>query len=253
MSLDAVVLAGRVNEGRLKGASAEEWEALIDIAGEPMLQYVIDALEGASSVSGIVVVGPGDVLGKRIRSSRTRYVQQGGGMLDNLSRGFEALPGRDKALVCTCDIPLITPQVVDGFISECSVEDADFYYPIVSQEVAEERFPGVKRTYAATADGTFTGGNMFVARLGSAGKLRNTLEFLVENRKKPLRMAAVLGVSFTIKLLFKRLTVREAEDKVLKLYGIRAKAVFTAFPEIGIDVDKPSDLELARSMLGGRG
>lgn len=251
MSLDAVVLAGRANEGKLKCASPEAWEALIDIAGRPMLQYVVDALESASSIGEIIVVGPGEVFRDRIRSARARYIPQGGSMIDNLSRGFEALSGCDKGLICTCDIPLITPRVVDGFTAECEAEDADFYYPVVRREMAERFYPGVKRTYATVADGTFTGGNMFVARLKTAGKLRKTLEFLVENRKKPLRMAAVLGVPFIVKLLFRRLSIREAEAKVFRLYGVRAKAVLTAFPEIGIDVDKPSDLDLARAVLGG--
>lgn len=249
MRIDAVVLAGRANEGKLKDASPAQWEALIDIAGKPMLQYVLDALENASSVGEVIVVGPEDALSGVVNSTRTRFVPSGGDMLDNLSRGFSALPGREKVLVSTSDIPLITPGVVDGFINECGGLEADFYYPIIARHACEARYPGVKRTYAAMKDGQFTGGNMFIASLGKAASLRTTLEFLVNNRKKPLRMAAVLGVPFVIKLLLKRLSIREAEEKVLRLYGIKARAVRTSFPEIGVDVDKPLDLDLAVNAL----
>ncbi len=250
MSIDAVVLAGRANDGKLKDSSPEAWEALIDIAGKPMLQYVLDALAEASSIGEVVVVGP-PALAERVRCERARYVPPGGSMVDNLSRGIEALPGRGTALVCTSDIPLITPRAVDGFVAECGSADADFYYPIVRRENAERVYPGVKRTYARIADGVFTGGNMFVARVAVAERLRKTLEFLVENRKKPFRMAAVLGIPFVLKLLLGKMTIREAEDKVMSMYGIKARAVQTAFAEIGVDVDKPSDLELARAVLSG--
>ncbi|MCR4397585.1 MAG: nucleotidyltransferase family protein [Firmicutes bacterium] len=248
MRVGAVVLAGRANDGRLKDVAAAEWEALIDIAGKPMLQYVVDALEGSSSVGDIAVVGPG-ILASSLKASRARVVPPAGGLVDNVMAGFDSLSRSGKMLVATSDIPLVTTEVVDGFLRECGDLDADFYYPIVRRETMEARYPGVKRTYAGLRDGSFTGGNVFLADLGVADRLRDTLEFLVENRKKPGRMAAVLGIAFVFKLLFRLLTISEAEKKAGELYGIRAKAVITDYPEIGFDVDKPSDLGLVSRIL----
>ncbi|MGE5484189.1 MAG: NTP transferase domain-containing protein [Ignavibacteriales bacterium] len=249
MSVDAVVLAGRANDGKLHDADPAEWEALIEVAGKPMLQYVLDALDRSGLVDRIAVVAPPGVDGG-VTSGKARFVPPGGSMVDNVMRGFAALGGDGKTLVATSDIPLITPEVVDGFIRECGAIDLDFYYPVVRQEVMEARYPGVRRTYAGMKEGQFTGGNMFLVDMKIADKLRKTLEFLVENRKKPLKMAAVLGVPFLLKMVFKRLSIPEAERKAGSLYSLNAKAVITAFPEIGFDVDKPSDLSLCRSVLG---
>ena len=46
MLVDAVVLAGQANQGALRDVSSATNEALIEVAGRPMLQYVIDALAG---------------------------------------------------------------------------------------------------------------------------------------------------------------------------------------------------------------
>ncbi len=248
MSVNAVVLAGRANDGKLRAVAAGEWEALIDIGGRPMLQYVVDALEGAGSVDRVIVVGP-TAVEAAISSRKGRVVQPGDGMVDNLMRGFAALSGHGKTLVVTSDIPLIAPRVVDGFIRECDPMDLDFYYPVVRREIMEKRYPGVQRTYARMREGSFTGGNMFLVDSRFAGNLKKTLDFLVENRKKPLKMAMVLGLPFLLKMLLKRLSIPEAERKAKSLYGLNAKAVITAFPEIGLDVDKPSDLNLCRAVL----
>ncbi|MGE5542968.1 MAG: NTP transferase domain-containing protein [Bacillota bacterium] len=248
MSVDAVVLAGRANDGKLRDADPAEWEALIEVAGKPMLQYVLDALDRSRLVDRIVVVAPPGVE-RCVTSRKAGFVSPGGSMVENVMRGFETLGGDGRALVATSDIPLVTAEVVDGFIGECGAVDLDFYYPVVRQDVMEARYPGVRRTYAGMREGRFTGGNMFLVDVRIADKLRKTLEFLVENRKKPLRMAAVLGVPFLLKMVLKRLSIPEAERKAGSLYGLKAKAVVTAFPEIGFDVDKPSDLGLCRSVL----
>jgi GTP:adenosylcobinamide-phosphate guanylyltransferase len=249
VSVDAVILAGRANDGKLREAAPGEWEALIEISGKPMIQYVVDALSGSRFVERIVVVGPAE-LGRGADLGEAEVVPPGGGMVDNVMRGFEALGDEGgETLVVTSDIPLITPQVVDGFIRECGLLDLDFYYPVVRRDLMEARYPGVHRTYAGMREGQFTGGNMFLVNRGIADDLRKTLDFLVMNRKKPLKMASVLGVPFLFKMMLKRLTILEAERKAGSLYGLKAKAVITTFPEIGFDVDKPSDLSLCKEIL----
>ena len=44
MRIDAVVLAGAKNDGKLQQADPAEYEALIDIHGRVMLDYVLAAL-----------------------------------------------------------------------------------------------------------------------------------------------------------------------------------------------------------------
>ena len=44
----------------------------------------------------------------------------------------------------TGDIPLLTPEAVDDFLSRCQGVSADIYYSIVSKEANEAAYPGVK-------------------------------------------------------------------------------------------------------------
>jgi hypothetical protein len=58
-----------------------------------------------------------------------------------------------------------------------------------------------------------------------------------------------IGLLFILKFLLKRLSLSEVELQFSKLLSIKGKAIVLDYPEIGIDVDKPSDLELVRKIL----
>jgi hypothetical protein len=45
------------------------------------------------------------------------------------------------------------------------------------------------------------------------------------------------------------LSLENAEKAVSKMVGVKGTAIVSPYPEIGIDVDKYSDLELARKLL----
>jgi hypothetical protein len=62
-----------------------------------------------------------------------------------------------------------------------------------------------------------------------------------------------LGVGFVIKFLLRLLTLAEAERKVSQLLGmIKGVVVISKYPEVGVDIDKPNDLELAYKAMGVR-
>ena len=45
------------------------------------------------------------------------------------------------------------------------------------------------------------------------------------------------------------LRVTEIESRVEEIVKVKGAGVISLFPEIGVDVDKPSDLELVRAIL----
>jgi len=57
--MNAIILAGGIptSEDPLYLAANGQNKALIDIAGKPMAQWVVDAVDGANSVDRIVIVG----------------------------------------------------------------------------------------------------------------------------------------------------------------------------------------------------
>jgi 2-phospho-L-lactate guanylyltransferase (CobY/MobA/RfbA family) len=49
--------------------------------------------------------------------------------------------------------------------------------------------------------------------------------------------------------VLKNLRLTELEKKVSEMWGLEGAVIICPWPEIGIDVDKPSDLQLARAIL----
>ncbi len=248
MIVDAVVLAGAANTGKLRGISDCTNEALIPIHGRPMVQYVVEALNGAAKVGRIVVVGP-DELRAALQGTGAVLVPSTNSITDNVKRGLEELDSERMALLVTSDIPLVTSEAVEDFINRCSELPGDLFYPIVSKEVNDVNYPGTARTYFRLREGTFTGGNLFLALPRVVLECQPMLERVFAMRKKPWQLSRLLGFSFILKFLLRRLAIHEIEERVRDIFSIKGVAVITPYPEIGIDVDKPSDLELVTSAL----
>jgi GTP:adenosylcobinamide-phosphate guanylyltransferase len=217
---------------------------MIDIQGKPMIEYVVDALRASGGVGRIAVVGPAHVLDPVLKEKVYRVVQSGQSIVENLLIGIEMLQPVGKILVVTADIPLLTTAAVDDFLSLCQSREAGIYYPICSRETSERHFPGMRRTYVTLREGTYTGCNIFVLDPAVVVKWHKTIERAVAVRKSPIGMARLLGFRFMVKFLFGPLTIAEAEKRVAQVLGCPVAAVVSEFPEIGVDVDKPSDLEL---------
>ena len=75
---------------------------------------------------------------------------------------------------------------------------------------------------------------------------------MISLRKHPLRMSRLLGPRVLVKAAVRTLSADDVARRIEKLLGLRGRAVFTPYPEIGVDVDKPSDLALVREVLEAR-
>lgn len=249
MNVEAVVLAGADNHGKLGSVSSANYEALIPLCGRPMVHYVVDALKDAKSVGRIVVVGPVDALRASGEMSGVDLVQSGDSMVNNIRIGIDFLKPAGPVLIVTSDIPLIKAEAIDDFVSRCERTAAEIYYPIVSRETNEAEFPGVKRTYVRLKDGVFTGGNLALLEPEIIAACEDMISRAVAMRKKPWQLSRLLGFKFIFKLLFNRLTLAEIEERVHRVLGFRGVGVVSPYPEVGIDVDKPEDLQLVENAL----
>lgn len=250
MAVNVILLAGAANTGPLKDVSPVPNEALIDIGGKPMVQYVIDGLRQSKEVNRIVVVAPPGELEPHLKGGDLEYVPSTGFIVDNIAAAAHVLPTTDQILIATCDIPLITGEMIDGFVSLCRTQPADLYYPIVEKSVGEAKYPIVKRTYVNLQEGTFTGGNLFLVDPQVIDRTLPKVRRFLDYRKNPLKLAGLLGYSFLFRyLLLKNLRLHELEQKVSDMWGLNGAVIICPWPEIGIDVDKPSDLQLARAVL----
>ena len=247
--VDVVILAGAPNTGSLAEVSDASWEALISVDGRPMVEYVIDTMLKTESLGQLVIVGPNEL--KSLAPANSIFVPCKDSMVANLKVGIEAL-GVDKApflLVATGDIPLLTPEAVNDFITRCFRYEAKIYYPLVSREATQAKYPEVERTYFTLQEGTFTGGNLMLLDPSILEQKYELVDQLVLLRKKPAKIIKMLGIKFIYKYVRKTLSIEEIEKRAEVIIGAKGKAIISHYPEIGIDVDKPSDLKLMEEIF----
>lgn len=246
---DVLVLAGTGKESELTLQEGVSNKAFIPINGKPMLGTLLETLKGVRGIGRIAVVGPVAELTPFIEQYGVIVVPEKGSIPENIKSGFDLLQPKQHFLISSADIPFLTAIAVENFLELCRPYDFDFYYPIVSKADSEKRFPSVERTYVKLLDGVFTGGNLFLVNPGGLIASLTRIQHFFALRKSPIKLAASLGLGFVIKLFTKRLTLSELEERVSSMFGLKGRAVISGYAEIGTDVDKPTDLILARKQL----
>jgi GTP:adenosylcobinamide-phosphate guanylyltransferase len=247
--MHAIVLAGGGRSDSFAEKHGAVNKALIPINGRPMFEYVFEAIKESRHVEDIVIVGPKQHFGK-YQDSRVSVLDDVGDMTENCLNGVRSLPHDGKRVVLvTSDIPLLTTEIIDGYLDIVAGMDGQFLYPLISREVNEESYPGGKRTYGTLKEGVFTGGNVMVIDPAIAEPIAGTVRRLVAQRKSVLAMGALVGLPVLFKLITRQLTIAEAERRVSHILNCKCVVVRCPYAAIGTDVDKDSDLELVRTVM----
>lgn len=247
---DTVVLAGGGKPEPLTDQEKVSNKAFIKLYGRPLLAYVLSALKEAPSIGRIVVVGPADELaGLSADGYKFTAVAEQESMLDNLAAGLEAVDPQRLCLVVTGDIPLITAAVIEEFLGLCAPHKHDFYYPILDRENCIKHFPGTERTYVRLKEGRVTGGNVVLLRPDWFLNNRDRLEMFISYRKKPLKLFRIMPLTLVAKYLLKTLSLQDLERHLSRLLQLEARAVPCQNVELGMDVDKISDLAVVKEAL----
>jgi hypothetical protein len=142
--------------------------------------------------------------------------------------------------------------MVDWVVKTCLQTDHDLYYNVIRREDMEKRFPASKRTYTRLKDMEVCGGDMNVAHTAIVNKNSEFWDKLIEARKNPAAQAALIGTDIIFKFLFRQLTIDDVIQRVANKLGLKGRAIVCPYPEVGMDVDKPHQLELMRADLTRR-
>ena len=255
--IDCVVLAGGVpqKEDLLYEVTLGQPKALIEVAGKPMIQWVLDAVDQAPSVARIILVGLGSDSGVGA-TKLAEYVEDHGSMLGNAIAGTEKVlslnPDTEQVLLCSSDIPLLTPEMVESLISRCTDPEVDLYHSVVSRERMESRFPESNRTYAKFVDGDIAACDIHIIAPRIIYKNQDLWASLMNDRKSVIKQAFNLGPGFLIKYAMGRLSLDALVKRFLQKFNINARVVYVDAPEMGMDADKPFQLEMCRQELQKR-
>jgi hypothetical protein len=94
--------------------------------------------------------------------------------------------------------------------------------------------------------------NVALAKMVVAEDGSGLWEKITNSRKSPLKQAALIGFDTLFLLLFRQLTLDMAARKIMKRLDITGEAIVCPFAEVGMDVDKPHQLEIMRKDLKKR-
>jgi hypothetical protein len=152
----------------------------------------------------------------------------------------------------SCDVPAVTAEMIEWRVGIGRQAGADFDYLAIERHVMEERFPGSRRTYTPLRGTQVCGGdiNMAHVRLAANAPL---VERLAAARKSPLRMASLIGWNVLLLFLLRQLTIERGEQLVSRNLGIIARFHLCPYAELGMDIDKPHQLEILRADLARTG
>ena len=251
--VDCFILAGGVSPW-LKELTGTEHRCLVQLGDKRIIDYIISALKKSGCIRRIAIAADKRAL-PELRASLPEDIllcEAAGDLPATACAAVQTL-GVDctKKLLGVCDdIPLLSPIAVREFLANCDAYAAgELYYPIIPKDACLASFPKAKRTYGRLQDGTFTGGNMMLADKEIIFNRQQAAREIFARRKSPLRLCNWLGWSFIIKLLTHRLTLADAEKRTSELLDMHCKVIITRHAGVGMDIDKPTDLELAQQYL----
>ena len=248
---DALVLAGSGNANDpLAEYAGVQNKAFIPIKGRPLITYILDTLAATPAVSTVIVVGPAEEL-ETLRQEGYNFLiaNEGGSILNNVANAIEHAEPNRLCLVITGDIPLLSRAALEEFLNLCAPYDGDLYYPVLSEETCLKSYPDTKRTYVVLKEGPVTGGNIGLINPAWFTKKKDSLELFISYRKKPLKLLRILPLSLALKYFLKKLSLADLEKQLSRLLEMKAHAIPCQCAEIGLDVDKISDLEQVKKLL----
>ena len=244
--VDVVILAGGDGEVLEPG---QRFKGLVDIAGRPLVSWVVEAFRAASLVNEIALVIPtAEGLGSWV-DDVDKLVVSDRDFMGNVLAGIAAFRVDRPVVVATGDIPLMTPAAVDAFIAAALGTGASFVYPLVRQETVEAAYPDTKRTYFRLRTGRFTGGNAMLVDPKLIPAARALGQRLFDQRKNPVATIRTAGPAFVVRFLLGRLAPEDLAGKIEELLGGTGAAVVLEDATIALDVDKPADVEIAAPIL----
>ncbi len=248
-SLTALVLAGnRAGGDELAAHAGVSHKALIEIAGRTMLKRVVGTVAASRYIGRIVVAieAPHLVEALPACGKPVAPMVAAAGPSASVAAALEAegVP----LLVTTADHALLTTEILDSFLSAAPAADA--VIALARREAVLAAAPGTQRTFLRFSDGEYSGCNLFLlAQPAAAGVIRLWRE-LEADRKRPLAMLARLGPAYAIRYRLGKLSLQGALNRVGELSGAHLGFVLLDDGRAAIDVDKPSDLDLVRRLLG---
>lgn len=248
MTLTALVLAGSRPGAADPVAESEgvPHKVLATVDGITLLERVMRALR-ETGAGTIAVSANHPAVEAEARRLGAVLLPTARGPSESVGLAFERFGA--PLLVTTGDHPLLQPAWVAELV-EGAPAGADVALMLARRDRVEAAAPGTRRTWLGFADGQWSGCNLFLLASPVAERAIGAWKQVEADRKRPWRIARRLGIGTLWSYWRGKLTLAEAVARLARTLGVEAALVPASDGRAAIDVDKPDDLALVRSLAG---
>ncbi|MEK7286414.1 MAG: NTP transferase domain-containing protein [Nitrospirota bacterium] len=181
--MNAIVFAGDQTPSYTQGIN----KAFLDLEGWPLFIHVLAALNQASHIETVYIIGPKKKIMEGIEQAlpfflfakKIEVLDQKKDLLTNILSAYRHAFGNDDtppALFLPADIPLVTGTEIDLFIEMSNMDQYDYCLGVTSadhlkQFYPEEQTPGILMPYLYLKDFVYRMNNLHCARLSCQNAL----------------------------------------------------------------------------------
>jgi GTP:adenosylcobinamide-phosphate guanylyltransferase len=249
-----ILAAGRGPDDPMAKTYGVSQKCILPANGVPMLKRVVDTLRASKSITAISVSIESPVVVETTlhekKTSLTVVKSE-----DSAPLSVIIAISRNPVypfLITTADHALLTPEMVEYFCTEATSNGADFSAGLARAEIVHAAYPQSIRTFFKLGPDSVSGCNLFSVQNEKGLRVLERWKYLEAVRKRPWRLVAAFGPLALIRFALGMLSLDEAFKIVSERLSMVIKPVLMPFAEAAIDVDKPSDLELAEEILKRR-
>ncbi len=251
MSLfDAVIPAGGTIDADFAARIGSPFRALAPLGpdGTPVLQHVVNTLRASGTVGQIVCAAP-EAMQSAVSGVDVWLPDSGSGPQNALA-GLQALRPDALALVCTSDLPLMTPEAVTRFVSALTPEAA-VAVSLVRADAYTAAYPDAPpSTFVTLRDaGPVTLAGLFAVCPATLFQKQALLDSLFGVRKSQAQMAGIMGPRLLLAWATRRLTQAALITRAETLLGASVQVVDRTDPALAYDMDTLDDYEYAAQHL----
>jgi GTP:adenosylcobinamide-phosphate guanylyltransferase len=303
--VNVVILAGDRKASLLV---EDDNKAFLKVNNIPCIIYTLKAFLESEKAGNIVIVGPSSRLKKTLKeykipeNSRIKIIEQRESLIENCEEGYIAsldnlsepygtdIKSLDRekykefpVLMSSCDIPIITPEEIDEFITAADTSKYDYYIGLCSEEVLKHYYPdnenpGMMLNYFHVKEGNYRVNNLHLVKPLKIERLEY-IERMYELRYQKhffnmfkLLIRILFNGRGVIRAFFKALKLHMAlycfDRGYMKLYprfkekvridrvfnsighilGTRVSYIITSYGGAALDIDHPEDKEVIEKM-----
>jgi len=256
--MDVIITAGGIPKSShpLYKYTQGKPKALINIAGKPMVQWVLDAVSEAKSLEEATVVGLEGSAALSCNKPLTPIPNQGS-MIENIRAGVRSIlerkPDTECVMISSSDIPLVSGEIYDWFVAQTQGTQHEFYLNMITRQVLEARFPGVKRRVDRIGNLELRGvADVSILQPKIVMQKDGTVERIEQARGNLWRQLNFVGFDTLLLLMLRRLDLDAFTKRLGKKHGVDMHPVICPYAEIAMDVDEPAHLEIMQRELSER-